>query len=51
MTRLRSMIAQTANDRIWFRQHGRQIEAAACAIREKALREALAAVEREIADA
>ena len=45
------MIAETKAEREWFADrfrrtgnHGHSIEAAACAIREKALRDALAAV-------
>lgn len=47
MTKLRAMIAETARERVWYREHGKSIEAAACAIRERALRDALAAVEAD----
>lgn len=54
MGEIKRMIADTRADRLYFaalyRQtkiHGHTIEAAACAIREKALCDALAAIERE----
>lgn len=54
MSEIRRMIAETVADRLYFANlyrvtkiHGHTIEAAACAIREKALRDALAAIERE----
>lgn len=54
MGEIERMIADTVSDRAWFaararetRNHGMFIDAAACAIREKALRDALAAVKRE----
>jgi hypothetical protein len=40
------MIAQVRSDRTWFRDHRHLVEAAACAIREKALRDALEVVKR-----
>ena len=56
MAEIERMIAQTHEDRVWFHNkarettpwnHGMLIDAAACAIREKALRDALGAVRRE----
>lgn len=55
MDEIERMIAATVADRAWFHaearkttpwRHGMLIDAAACAIREKALRDALAAVKR-----
>lgn len=54
MAEIERMIAETAADRAYFaglyartKLHGHTIEAAACAIREKALRDALAAIRSE----
>lgn len=56
MAEIERMIAATIADRTWFHvearkttpwNHGMLIDAAACAIREQALRDALAAVKRE----
>ncbi|HUU99274.1 MAG TPA: hypothetical protein VM487_26370 [Phycisphaerae bacterium] len=56
MAEIERMIAETVADRAWFamearrrRNHGMFIDAAACAIRERALRDALAALKRETA--
>lgn len=54
MAEIIRMIDEVQADRLWFRAearrtriHGMFIDAAACAIREKALRDALAALRRE----
>jgi hypothetical protein len=54
MAEINAMIAAVRRDRLWFhnealksRNHGMLIDAAACAIREKALLDAMAAVDRE----
>lgn len=54
MGEIERMIVATVADRAWFaararetRNHAMMIDAAGCAIREKALRDALAAVKRE----
>ncbi len=54
MAEIIRMIEATRQDRLWFREqarltrnHGMFIDAAACFIREKALRDALEAVKRE----
>lgn len=47
MNEIERMLAETRGDRAEYRRVGRAIDAAACAIRERALEEALAAIKRE----
>lgn len=47
MDEIKRMIAQTQQWRLEHRGAKRKIEAAACAIRERALRDALAVLEKE----